>query len=328
MINNASSYNLTTIRDLLEAAFNDKTLRRLCQDRPRFQGILTRFSASDSLSDLVDKVIEYCGEFLLWDEFLAEVKKANPRQYQRFEVHLHVSKPAVKEETLQESIPAIPPPLPDTDTPAFPPPAPKGQDIPANPWEQLRDLWETTLKRYWLLAVLLALITLVFATAQVYNALTGEPFLDLFRKPIPIALTTPTGSPTPTNTPIPSPTALPETPTPPLCPNVQISSCLELVLAPGAGQVKKCPTANGIILLAPAEIEGLVNLQGRAILTDTNGCTCDWQGRIGAGGSWQSINSPLGDCRFSIGLPVPVTIIHLQLTVGQQRKDFIVKVEQ
>jgi hypothetical protein len=45
--------------------------------------LVTRFSTADGLSDMVARVIEYCGEYLLWDELLAEVKEERPRQYAR-----------------------------------------------------------------------------------------------------------------------------------------------------------------------------------------------------------------------------------------------------
>jgi hypothetical protein len=75
---------IAAIRKLLEAAFTVESLKRFCQDRPDFRPLLTRFSASDGLSDMVERVIVYCAEFLLWDRLLAEVEEVNPRQYARF----------------------------------------------------------------------------------------------------------------------------------------------------------------------------------------------------------------------------------------------------
>jgi len=76
---------IAAIRDLLEAAFTAETLKRFCQDRPTFRPLVRRFSTSDGLSDMVERVIVFCGEYLLWDELLAEVKAANPKQYARFQ---------------------------------------------------------------------------------------------------------------------------------------------------------------------------------------------------------------------------------------------------
>ena len=63
--------------------------------------------------------------------------------------------------------------------------AQEGQDIRANPWERLKGLWQTTLRRYWLLAAMLTLIGAIFAFAEIYNALTGRPALDLIRDLVP-----------------------------------------------------------------------------------------------------------------------------------------------
>lgn len=78
---------IAVVRDLLQAAFSEETLRRFCQDRPDLYDLGVRFSRSDGLADLVDKVIDYCGEFFLWDKLLSEVKEFNPRQHVHF-VHM------------------------------------------------------------------------------------------------------------------------------------------------------------------------------------------------------------------------------------------------
>ncbi len=80
---------IATIRELLEAAFADgAALRRFCLDRPLFKGVVTHFGTGQGLDDMVGEVIDYCRTQLLWDELLAEVAKAYPRQYARFEPHL------------------------------------------------------------------------------------------------------------------------------------------------------------------------------------------------------------------------------------------------
>ncbi|MGD8791041.1 MAG: SIR2 family protein [Anaerolineae bacterium] len=75
---------IAAIRDLLEAAFTAGTLKRFCQDRPAFRPLVTRFGPNDGLGDIVERIIVYCGEFLLWDALLVEVKEERPRQYARF----------------------------------------------------------------------------------------------------------------------------------------------------------------------------------------------------------------------------------------------------
>jgi hypothetical protein len=79
---------IAAIRELLEAAFTTRTLKRFCQDRPVFRPLVTRFSPSVGLADMVEQVIVYCGEFLLWDRLLVEVKEERPRQYARYEPRL------------------------------------------------------------------------------------------------------------------------------------------------------------------------------------------------------------------------------------------------
>jgi hypothetical protein len=77
------------IRELLTAAFTPEDLRRFCQDRSAFRGIVDRFGPGHGLDDMVDEVVDYCGKNLLWDDLLAEVANEKPRQYVRFEPRLH-----------------------------------------------------------------------------------------------------------------------------------------------------------------------------------------------------------------------------------------------
>jgi 3',5'-cyclic AMP phosphodiesterase CpdA len=84
---------IAAIRGLLEAAFPGATLKQFCQDRSQFRGAMTRFGMAAGPADLADKMIEYCGQFLLWDDLLAEVALVNPGQYARFEASLSGSNP-------------------------------------------------------------------------------------------------------------------------------------------------------------------------------------------------------------------------------------------
>lgn len=79
---------IAAIRDLLTAAFGAEELRRFCQDRAAFRPVVDRFGPGHGLDDMVDEVIVYCGQRLLWDELLAEVGRVNARQYARFEERL------------------------------------------------------------------------------------------------------------------------------------------------------------------------------------------------------------------------------------------------
>jgi hypothetical protein len=87
------AYNLAAIRALLQAAFTAETLRRFCLDRPAFRPITAEFGPGHGLDDMVDCVIDYCETHLLWQEFLAEVERENPRQYRRYERKLRGKSP-------------------------------------------------------------------------------------------------------------------------------------------------------------------------------------------------------------------------------------------
>ena len=82
-------YSIATIRELLLAAFSAETLPRFLRDQRDFRPVLDQFGRSHGLDDMVAEVIDYCQTHLLWDELLAEVRQANPRQYARFEDRLY-----------------------------------------------------------------------------------------------------------------------------------------------------------------------------------------------------------------------------------------------
>lgn len=77
-------YNSRVIRNLLEDAFDDKELKRLLQDRSEFHSILAKIVQEDSLSEMIDIVIGYCQRQRLFPELLEEIKKRNPKQYDRY----------------------------------------------------------------------------------------------------------------------------------------------------------------------------------------------------------------------------------------------------
>jgi len=93
MTHSVSEYSIATVRELLLAAFSAEELRRFCHDRPSFRPVVTRFGPGQGLDDMVEEVITYCETRLLWDELLAEVQRANPRQYERFAPKLIVAPP-------------------------------------------------------------------------------------------------------------------------------------------------------------------------------------------------------------------------------------------
>lgn len=75
---------IAAIRSLLHEAFTAEGLRRFCQDDPNFRPVTAGFGPGQGQDDMVDRLIDYCRTQLLWDELLAGVKEASPRQYDRF----------------------------------------------------------------------------------------------------------------------------------------------------------------------------------------------------------------------------------------------------
>jgi formylglycine-generating enzyme required for sulfatase activity len=84
MTNNAQEPDIAKIRQLLLAAFTPEDLRRFCHDHPDFRPVVNRFGPGYGHDDMVDEVITYCENYLLFPELLAELKQCNPRQYARF----------------------------------------------------------------------------------------------------------------------------------------------------------------------------------------------------------------------------------------------------
>ena len=57
MTDNAASYDVAKIRELLTKAFTPEDLRRFCEDRPVFRPIVRRFGPGQGLDDMVAEVI-------------------------------------------------------------------------------------------------------------------------------------------------------------------------------------------------------------------------------------------------------------------------------
>ena len=81
-----SDYNLAAVRDLLLAAFTAADLRRLFlySGNAELQPLTRQFSDGDGLEAMVEKTIQHCAKQGLFPDLLAEVQRANPRQYARF----------------------------------------------------------------------------------------------------------------------------------------------------------------------------------------------------------------------------------------------------
>jgi hypothetical protein len=82
----AGDYDPRAVRDLLLAAFTASDFRRLFlyASNAELRSLTREFSPSDGLAAMVDKAIECCQVRDLLPELLAEVQRANPRQYARF----------------------------------------------------------------------------------------------------------------------------------------------------------------------------------------------------------------------------------------------------
>jgi hypothetical protein len=78
--------DLQVVRDLLLAAFTADDLRRLFlyTANAELRPLTREFSPRDGLAAMADKAIEFCQVRDLLPELLAEVQRANPRQYARF----------------------------------------------------------------------------------------------------------------------------------------------------------------------------------------------------------------------------------------------------
>jgi hypothetical protein len=81
--------NISEVRKLLGAAFTARELRHFCQDCKLFRPVLQQVSGNPTTADIVDAIIDYTLTKIYWEELLAEIKKANPRQYARFEPRLY-----------------------------------------------------------------------------------------------------------------------------------------------------------------------------------------------------------------------------------------------
>ncbi|MFN2292376.1 MAG: AAA family ATPase, partial [Anaerolineae bacterium] len=97
MPENPPRHDTRAVRELLLSAFTADALSRFCQDHPLLRPIVDRFGPSHGLDDMAAEAIDYCKTHDLFDQLLAEVKDANPRQYARFESRLPMSAEALAE---------------------------------------------------------------------------------------------------------------------------------------------------------------------------------------------------------------------------------------
>jgi hypothetical protein len=114
----------------------------------------------------------------------------------------------------------------------------------------------------------------------------------------------------------------PTVPPPPECPRAEIY--FKLILTTGVDQIK-CPNANNMINLQYAEVQGLSPLIGQAlgpaIPSDSQ---CRWEWHTNKISTPQTLQSPQGDCGFSINLDETVTQIYLKLISAPGRPYFVI----
>ena len=201
MTNDAQSYNLRALRNLLVDAFDSKELRNeLVWEDPQFGDsqsghLADEFAPEESRKDRATKIVDWCDRHGRISYLVQRVKELRQEKYEDFE-----------EKLVDPIIPAPPTPVP--------PPPERGSD----PIRILRDRWP------WI-AVGLALVLIAgFATVWLLFFGPGTPTpepIDAVTPPTdtytatPASTATPTGTRTPTGTPMPTSTATPSsTPTP------------------------------------------------------------------------------------------------------------------
>lgn len=84
-------FNLAVLQELIETAFTTAEMWRFCRDRSYFRPVEKMFATDDGLEAMADKLIDYSRRHVLLAELVAEVRKGNPRQYERFAERLYNS---------------------------------------------------------------------------------------------------------------------------------------------------------------------------------------------------------------------------------------------
>ena len=87
-------YDLAAIRELVSAAFSDEELRTLCFDH--YRAVYEQFAAGQSKGDRVLALVAHADTHGLLDNLLAQVRTANPHQYEVFERRLQAQLPDLK----------------------------------------------------------------------------------------------------------------------------------------------------------------------------------------------------------------------------------------
>jgi len=87
-------YDLAAIRELVSAAFSDEELRTFCFDHYRV--VYEQFAVGQSKGAWVLALVEYADKHGMLNQLLAQVKAANPHQYEVFESRIWVKLPGLE----------------------------------------------------------------------------------------------------------------------------------------------------------------------------------------------------------------------------------------
>jgi hypothetical protein len=82
-------YNLANMRALLLNGFDDRELRRLCQDVPDFRPVYNELARNTGKGEIVDELLAYAEKQLLMDTLLALAKDQNPSRYDHHGPYYH-----------------------------------------------------------------------------------------------------------------------------------------------------------------------------------------------------------------------------------------------
>ena len=75
-------YNLKNIRTLLIAGFSAEQLRRFCHDTLAFKSVYDQFAQDTGKATIIDRLIEYTKQQLLFEQLLDWIKTENPARYE------------------------------------------------------------------------------------------------------------------------------------------------------------------------------------------------------------------------------------------------------
>lgn len=93
-------YNLRTVRKLILEACDSDTLKRMFMYHARLGPIVYKFGPGMSFEMMVDEVIHYCDQYMLFDDLLQAIVEENPNRYRLFEPLLFLGK--INNATLQD----------------------------------------------------------------------------------------------------------------------------------------------------------------------------------------------------------------------------------